>query len=1165
MRAIKEWGRNSPRPTKTLNPCKTIKCNRKQFWFSENGACKITSLSDRDKPRAMRYERYLKQCNLLGEDDTISGAMEAVSFDDTLGEMESIVASGLNEDKVIPVNSVDMYTAIEKLGRFIEEARTVEVQTKYKTVDKKVKPVAAPLPNDSWDRIKGVAADPSLRDPRGIGHQFTDETRQKLRIGGGGFLLPREEERFRRMIESHGRAFAFSSGEIGCVNPKIVEPMVIFTVPHVPWNIKPIPVPRAHIPKLIELLKEKIEMGILEPSSAPYSNRWFTVPKKNGTLRFIQDLQPVNQVTIRNAGIGPSVDEFAEAFAGRSIYSIGDLYSGYDQFQLAVESRDITTMRTPIGLVRMCTLPQGGTNSVAHMVNAMNKVLRDCIPDITMPFLDDIPIKGCSEVEKDETLDEDGCRRFVADHISDCGKVLQRLEDACLTFSGEKSAFGQPEILVVGHLCGAYGRKPSPAKVDAITNMREECKSQTEVRRFLGACAFYHIWIPHYAHLAEPLYGLLKKGRKFKWEEEHTEAMKRLKGMLVAAPALRKAVYKEGVPIYVTVDTSPTGIGWVINQEGEDGARYAIRFGAKVLSERQRGYAQVKRELWGIVSAVKADKDYLIGSEVVIETDCLPILGMVSGCATPDLAMLRWIAYIKSMNPEIHHISGKNNAMADMLSRTRFEGESDMMSEDEDVTLDFFKTAQASIDDRDVRVLHAFNESEYEGEWLHIGKFLSSMTVDSSWSKEEAQRLRKKAYKYFLRGGFLWRHPKRRTGTPQRVVIKEDDQTTLVSEFHESPWAGHRGTWATFEKLKEKYWWPGMYKDVAHFVGTCESCQIHSNIRHRDELHPTYPLAIHFKWMVDLVSMPMGVGQMKYLVLAREDLTNQVEGRALTNKTTAGVCKFLLEDVICRYGCVGKIVADRGELNAHEATELFERLGVKLSLTTAYNPEANGKIERGHGPIVKAIVRACDGRVGNWPRLLPYALWADRTTHSSVTGFMPAELMYGQKPVMPIEDTIASWVAMPWENEMSREELLATRIRQLERRPEDLELAKERLEAARLHNKARFDKTHRLRPRKIEEGDWVIVYDSSLDNQHSSMRKFAKRWFGPYVVTSANDNATYHLAELDGTKLAVPIAGKRVKIFKKRHDNQPNLDDPNEDEGKQMTSRGVDEQDEMEY
>ena len=90
----------------------------------------------------------------------------------------------------------------------------------------------------------------------------------------------------------------------------------------------------------------------------------------------------------------------------------------------------------------------------------MNKVLKDCIPNITMPFLDDIPIKRCSDEEKDESKDKNGCRQFIVDHMKDCEKVLQRLEDVKLTFSGEKSAFGQPEILVVGHLCGAYGRKP---------------------------------------------------------------------------------------------------------------------------------------------------------------------------------------------------------------------------------------------------------------------------------------------------------------------------------------------------------------------------------------------------------------------------------------------------------------------------------------------------------------------------------------------------------------------------------------------------------------------------------------------------------------------------------------------------------------------------------
>ena len=73
-----------------------------------------------------------------------------------------------------------------------------------------------------------------------------------------------------------------------------------------------------------------------------------------------------------------------------------------------------------------------------------------------------------------------------------------------------------------------------------------------------------------------------------------------------------------------------------------------------------------------------------------------------------------------------------------------------------------------------------------------------------------------------------------------------------------------------------------------------------------------------------------------------------------------------------------------------------------------------------------------------------------------------------------------------------------------------------------MKNKIKFDKTHRLRPKKIEEGDWVLVYE----NQHKKTRKFARRWFGPYVVTIANDNATYHLVELDGSRLAIPIAGK---------------------------------------
>jgi hypothetical protein len=50
--------------------------------------------------------------------------------------------------------------------------------------------------------------------------------------------------------------------------------------------------------------------------------------------------------------------------------------------------------------------------------------------------------------------------------------------------------------------------------------MKEECATQTEVSRFLGACEFYHIWIPHYAYIAESVYRLLKKD----WMDERVNA-----------------------------------------------------------------------------------------------------------------------------------------------------------------------------------------------------------------------------------------------------------------------------------------------------------------------------------------------------------------------------------------------------------------------------------------------------------------------------------------------------------------------------------------------------------------------------------------------------------------------------------------------------------------
>ena len=163
-------------------------------------------------------------------------------------------------DCFVSIHSSQLYQEISQIVTMLGDFKTngvrpeAIVHTKYKTVAKKVKPVATQLPFDTEEHIKQAENEPSLKETRKIGHKFTEETLARLKIGGDDFLTEPEKKKFQDMLSMHGKAFASSPDEIGCVQPSVVAPMVIFTVPHVPWDLKPIPVPRTLLPKLVELL-----------------------------------------------------------------------------------------------------------------------------------------------------------------------------------------------------------------------------------------------------------------------------------------------------------------------------------------------------------------------------------------------------------------------------------------------------------------------------------------------------------------------------------------------------------------------------------------------------------------------------------------------------------------------------------------------------------------------------------------------------------------------------------------------------------------------------------------------------------------------------------------------------------------------------------------------
>ena len=95
-------------------------------------------------------------------------------------------------------------------------------------------------------------------------------------------------------------------------------------------------------------------------------------------------------------------------------------------------------------------------------------------------------------------------------------------------------------------------------------------------------------------------------------------------------------------------------------------------------------------------------------------------------------------------------------------------------------------------------------------------------------------------------------------------------------------------------------------------------------------------------------------------------------------------------------------------------------------------------------------------------------------THSSVTGQMPVYLMNGVTSIFPTDYDVLTWFTLPWDDHLTREELLEIRIRQLEKKESDVHEAERKICEARLKNKKRFDATHKLRKRQLKPGDWVF-------------------------------------------------------------------------------------------
>jgi hypothetical protein len=393
----------------------------------------------------------------------------------------------------------------------------------YKPVHKRMKPVPATFPSEATV-TRRIPRDPLLtlpelsRNPPEFipSDKLTRERMKIMNINPQGFLSSEEEKLFEHVFLLNEKALAFDESERGNFSEEYFSPYIIPTVPHIPWVQKNAPIPPGIREDVIKILKNKIANGVLERCQSAYRSHWFCVLKKDGKLRIVYDLQLLNSVTIRDAGLPPILDSFVEPFAGSQCYTVLDMCSGFDARTVHPDSRDLTAISTPLGLLRLTCLPQGFTNSPAEFQKCMVFILQDEIPHVANIFIDDLPIKGPSTQYPDkdgkpETLKENpGIRRFIWEHACDVNRIMHRVKCAGVTFAPKKAQVCRQDVIIIGQKCTPQGRLPEDDKVQKVKDWPIPTTPK-EVRGFLGLCGTVRIWIKNYSLLTRPLTALYKK------------------------------------------------------------------------------------------------------------------------------------------------------------------------------------------------------------------------------------------------------------------------------------------------------------------------------------------------------------------------------------------------------------------------------------------------------------------------------------------------------------------------------------------------------------------------------------------------------------------------------------------------------------------------------